>query len=76
MERLILNQYSDFEINTFAKNPPRGDFVSQEIVDVSTMNEFCLSLGVDRIDLLEMDEQCWELNVLRGGKRMLCNRQI
>lgn len=74
--QLLLNQYSDSELNTFSKNAQRDGFLSQEIVDVTTIDEFSVSWGVNRIDLLKMDVQGWELNVLRGSERMLSNRQI
>jgi len=74
--QLLLNQYSNSELNTFTGNAPRDGFVSQEMVELTTIDEFSLHLGINNIDLLKMDVQGWELNVLEGSKRMLRTRRI
>ena len=40
-------------------------------VNVVTLDEFCARAGIDRVHLLKLDVQGAELQVLRGGRRLL-----
>lgn len=45
-------------------------------VSVVTLDDFCARAGIDRIHLLKLDVQGAELQVLRGGHRLLENQAI
>lgn len=47
-----------------------------ETVPVTTLDRYCESHGVARIDLLKLDVEGHELEVLRGAARMLGERRI
>jgi FkbM family methyltransferase len=46
-------------------------FEHHELVPVETLDDYCESRGVRRIDLLKLDVEGHELAVLRGARRML-----
>jgi FkbM family methyltransferase len=45
--------------------------VGQETVPVIALDSFCQQRGIERIDLLKMDIQGFELNALRGAQQLL-----
>ena len=47
-----------------------------ELVQVLTIDHFCVSKNIDRIDLLKIDTEGYDLTVLRGGNRMLSERHV
>ena len=47
-----------------------------ETVSVTTVDRYCETRGVERIDLLKLDVEGHELEVLRGAKRMLRERRV
>lgn len=47
-----------------------------EPVSVTTLDEFCASQGLERVDLLKIDTEGTELDVLRGASRLIANRAI
>lgn len=53
--------------------PPSG---KETVVTATTLDEFCRSEGIDRIDILKMDIQGGELLALRGAERLLHDRAI
>jgi FkbM family methyltransferase len=48
-----------------------GEITSRYPVDVITLDDYCESRGVDRIDILKIDTQGFDLQVLRGAQRMM-----
>lgn len=52
------------------------EFTHHEDVEVTTLDEFCLSNDVARIDVLKMDVEGNELDVLLGAKEMLPNIEV
>jgi len=40
----------------------------EEVVQVSTLDQYCESHSIDRIDLLKIDVEGWEMQVLEGAK--------
>lgn len=45
-------------------------------VQTDTIDSFCESRRIDRIDLLKIDVEGHDLNVLRGGAKLLSNRAV
>lgn len=45
-------------------------------IRITTIDAYCDASGIDRIDVLKTDTQGFDLEVLRGAKRMLEQRQI
>lgn len=41
------------------------------LVDITTMDTFCEVNGIDRIDLIKIDVEGFEMNVLKGGNSMI-----
>lgn len=48
-----------------------GRNVEATMVDVVTLDDFCGSRGIDRIDFLKIDTEGHELSVLKGASRLL-----
>lgn len=53
-----------------------GYAAAQRTVDCSTIDQFCASNGISRIDVLKIDTECCDLFVLKGAVRMLRERRI
>jgi FkbM family methyltransferase len=49
---------------------------SQEDVEINTVDLFCAEQQIERIDLLKMDVQGYELEVIKGAKRMLSSNSV
>ena len=47
-----------------------------EEIRLATLDDYCATAGVDRIDYLKIDVEGHELDVLRGARRMLSERRI
>jgi hypothetical protein len=45
-------------------------------VEIVTVDEYCDANGIERIDLLKMDVEGFEVVVLRGSQRMLSERRV
>lgn len=52
------------------------DLSESEDVEVRTLDEYCATVGVERIDLLKLDVEGHELDVLTGGRAMFEARRI
>lgn len=60
-----------------ARFPVRFGYSSRPVqVNTTTIDEFCSSNGIDRIDFLKIDVEGAELLVLRGAGRMFVDRKI
>jgi FkbM family methyltransferase len=47
-----------------------------EMVEVNTLDAFCLKTGIARIDFLKIDTEGWDLEVLKGGNAVLAGHQV
>lgn len=52
------------------------DATSSEQVAIITMDEFCKSIGADRISILKVDTEGHELDVLNGARGLLSTERI
>jgi FkbM family methyltransferase len=48
-----------------------GEIKSRYPVDVITLDDYCAARGIDRIDILKIDTQGFDLQVLEGAQRMM-----
>ncbi|MBN8826540.1 MULTISPECIES: FkbM family methyltransferase [unclassified Spirosoma] len=76
--------YEQSELSSFlAVNPDKSENIffgeqvaSIESVKVDTLDGFCAAQGIDKIDLLKIDTQGFELPVLRGATNLLAQKRI
>jgi FkbM family methyltransferase len=68
----FLPMHTDTAENIFA----REEMVSTESVQVTTLDRFCATQGITRIDLLKIDAQGYELPVLQGGSDLLEQQRV
>jgi FkbM family methyltransferase len=68
--------YEESELNTLVLGGPRTGLGKTEIIAVDTVDEFCRARGLDRIDLLKLDVQGWELSVIQGAQSMLGDNAV
>jgi len=45
-------------------------------VNVTTLDEYCLGVKIDKIDILKMDAQGAELDILKGSKNLIENKRV
>ena len=70
--------HSDSELNTLVAEHPRMDDLTgeSENITVDTIDSFCVSEGIESIDILKLDVQGWELKAIRGAAEMIRKRHI
>lgn len=68
---LIENEYSDMSSFLRPSSASWGAIVAETEVEVTTLDSYCADQGIQRIDLLKIDTQGYELEVLRGATGML-----
>jgi FkbM family methyltransferase len=68
---LLENEYSDMSSLLPPAAAAWGSIVSETQVAITTLDDYCRSFDVPRIDLLKIDTQGYELEVLRGATGLL-----
>jgi FkbM family methyltransferase len=53
-----------------------GEVKGKYPVEVTTVDDYCAARGIDRIDILKSDTQGFDLDVLKGARRMIEARAI
>jgi FkbM family methyltransferase len=66
----------DVEHPSMARISEDGNLGSTEIVEVQTVDTFCKNHAIDRIDILKVDTEGFEIQVLRGAADMLARSAI
>lgn len=59
-----------------SKKLPTNDDVRTESVDIVTLDEFCQTKRIDRINYLKIDTEGGDLEVLKGSENMLTEQRI
>ena len=70
---IYINSDPISSVNSFV-NVFDGD--RQEVVQVQTLDDFCLKNNIDNIDLLKIDVEGFEVEVLQGAQRMLSEHRV
>lgn len=66
----------DYSVNDSLLEPSWGAKAKKVMVQVFTLDQYCREHGIEIIDSLKIDTQGYDLNVLRGGSRMLGEKRI
>jgi FkbM family methyltransferase len=80
----VLHGYESSSLNSLLlldRKEPANPFahfkdVATEAVKLTTVDDYLQQTGLDRIDLLKVDTQGYDLNVLRGARKALQARRI
>lgn len=59
-----------------SKSPPEGPGSSTESVTIETLDEFCQHQKISHIDVLKTDTEGYDLEVLKGGLKLLTAGRI
>ena len=70
--KIYLRERSD--INSLL--PSNHENENSEMVEVETVDSFCVKNSINKIDLLKIDTEGYEMNVLKGAKKMIQNKAI
>ena len=73
---LIENDHSDMSSLLRPAEAAWGSIVGETEVAITTLDDYCRAAGVDRIDLLKIDTQGYELEVLRGAASLMDAERI
>jgi len=75
---LTLYENSSSDMNSFLEmgEGGSGSIVGQSIVNVKTIDEFCLENNINYIDILKIDAQGFDFEVIKGATRMLRSGNI
>ena len=68
---LIENERSDMSSMLEPGPDCWGAIERRSTVDVTTVDDYCARHGIERIDILKIDTQGFDLEVLRGAERMM-----
>jgi FkbM family methyltransferase len=78
-ETVKLHSYSEgagsaFVANTFYNNTDDSNFVEE--IQLTTLDGFCKSNNIIKIDFMKLDVEGYELNILRGGRELINSASI
>jgi FkbM family methyltransferase len=74
--RLPFHVTSEYSANDSLLSPAWTEGVTVVEVQVDTVDQYCARHGIERIDLLKIDAQGYDLHVLRGAAAMLRDRRV
>lgn len=65
-------------INTLQKvyNSPTFVYDGSEVVEVSTVDDYCKENNIEYIDMLKIDTEGHDLEVIRGAKEMIASNKV
>ncbi|WP_181248536.1 FkbM family methyltransferase [Flavobacterium magnum] len=74
---LDFNEYSWSSLNSLLKRSfTKSELIDSYKVDVITIDEYCKSNSIFKIDLLKTDTEGYELQVLKGASQMMDENRI
>lgn len=74
---LTFNEYSWSALNSFLKRSfTKSKIIDNYQVDLITVDDYCAENYITKINLLKTDTEGYELNVLKGAKRMMSENNI
>ncbi|MCF6278865.1 MAG: FkbM family methyltransferase [Flavobacteriaceae bacterium] len=74
---LKFNEYSWDAMNSFLKRAyGNSKIIDTYNVKVITIDTYCLKNNIKQIDVLKSDTEGFELKVLKGAEKMMCNNKI
>lgn len=70
--------FSDYSVlNSLNENAMNHDAdAREEIIIIDTLDNYCKNKNINKIDLLKIDTEGYELNVLQGAEQMLVEKRI
>lgn len=76
--QIVIPLHKSSELNTLVSDQPRTHDLTGafEMIEIDTLDAFCVRKQIRRIDVLKMDVQGWELEVLNGASRLLSENGI
>jgi FkbM family methyltransferase len=75
--KMVLQGRSDmFFLLGQSKKTPMNNDVPTDSVDVVTLDEFCHTKGINRVNFLKIDTEGGDLDVLKGAVNMLTEQRI
>ena len=64
---------TDFSLTNSLIEPPEGEVRGVETVDVDTLDNFLRRLDIERVGILKIDAEGFDMEVLDGGRDALSN---
>jgi FkbM family methyltransferase len=75
-EKIFLQDNSVFNSLSSSVNVQKKENQATEVIEIQTVDSFCEHNKIDRIDLLKVDTEGFDLNVLEGAISMLSSRKV
>jgi hypothetical protein len=70
------NDHSDMSSFLAPSTSAWGSVRQQTVVDVTSVDEFAASQGINHVDILKSDTQGFELDVFRGAEKLFCENRV
>lgn len=77
-EQKTIKLFSDFSVlNSLNENAMNNaEDAIEEKISITTLDNYCISKNIQKIDLLKIDTEGYELNVLMGAQKYLTEKRI
>ncbi|WGK63805.1 FkbM family methyltransferase [Croceiramulus getboli] len=73
----VLTEYNWSPLNSFLeRNYTEAEVIAQSEVEVETIDHYCATHGIAKIDVLKTDTEGFDLEVLKGASEMLKKGKI
>jgi FkbM family methyltransferase len=77
-ENLIFNEYKLSNTSSFLKirNIDAKNIKRRTLIETTTIDKFCEEKKIEKIDILKIDTEGFELEVMKGAKKLMANGKI